>query len=84
MTENFTERIKKMSSVELDRELLSKEISDIARHIILQEKTQRQLRKPHWTVIPTFFIVLFTLVLTILLNFEKIVSVLIKIFSSNR
>jgi hypothetical protein len=80
MPEDFMKRIKKMSSIELDRELLSKEINDIGRHIILQEKTERQLRKPHWTVIPTFIIVLFTLVLTIMLNHESIFTVLVKIF----
>lgn len=81
MTDSFVERIKKMNDNDLNKELLSHDINDIGRHIILQEKTQRQLKRPHWTVIPTFFIVLITLLLTILLNYEKIAAVLLKLYS---
>ena len=81
MTYSFVERIKKMNDNDLNKELLSHDINDIGRHIILQEKTQRQLKRPHWTVIPTFFIVLITLLLTILLNYEKIAAVLLKLYS---
>ena len=75
VAENFVEKIKKMTNDELDKELLSHDINDIGRHIILEEKTRRQLKRPHWTVVPTFILVLLTLIITILLNYEKIVSV---------
>lgn len=76
MADNFIERIKKMTDDDLDKELLSKEINDIGRHIILQEKTRRQLKKPHWTVIPTFIIVFITLIIMVLLNYNKILPIL--------
>ncbi|MCK4904830.1 hypothetical protein KAS42_01105 [bacterium] len=76
---NFIERIKKMTDDELDEELLSQEINDIGRHIVLQEKTKRQFKKPHWTVIPTFIIVLLTLIIMVLLNYDKIILILSKI-----
>lgn len=73
---NFIERIKKMTDGELDEELLSDRINDIGRHIILQEKTRRQSKKPHWTIIPAFIIILVTLIIMILLNYDKLLFIL--------
>jgi len=74
MADNFIERTKKMTDNDLDEEL-SKLKDQRGISIILQEKTRRQLRKPRWTVIPTFIIVLLTMIMTILLNYTEIFTI---------
>lgn len=59
MNKPFIERIKEMSDEALDKEIMSKEINDAARQMILYEKTNREIKnlaKPHWTVQPNFWI----------------------------
>lgn len=64
-----------MSDKDLDEKL--SELQDLRGiSIVLQEKTKRQLKKPHWTVIPTFIIVLLTMIITILLNRTEIFTML--------
>ena len=75
MEDNFIEGIKKMKDKALDKKL--SELQDLRGiSIVLQEKTERQLKKPHWTVMPTFIIVLLTMIITILLNRTEIFTML--------
>jgi len=78
MPDNYIEKIRKMTDSELDEKLSKlKDLRGIS--IVLQEKTRRQLKNPHWTVIPTFIIVLLTIIMTISLNYSKIFMISKKI-----